>query len=121
MNLTELSDAALQVEIGARLRHARLQANISQEELAVAVGISRRTVANAEKGAGCTLQTLLAILRGLGRIEAIEALLPTPVHSPVQLLRDGGTHRQRARRKNSNPEDDVSGWKWGDDTNISLR
>ena len=115
MNFTELSDAALQAEIGARLRHARLQENISQEDLAVAVGISRRTVANAEKGAGCTLQTLLAILRGLGRLEAIEALLPTPVHSPVQLLRDGGVPRQRARRKTSDPADDTPRWKWGDE------
>lgn len=115
MKLTELSDAALQAEIGVRLRHARLRENISQEDLAVAVGISRRTVANAEKGEGCTLQTLLAILRGLGRLEAIETLLPTPVHSPVQLLRDAGVPRQRARRKNSDVVDDVSMWKWGDE------
>ena len=85
MGLTELSDSALQAEIGTRLRRLRLQENISQEDLAVAVGISRRTVANAEKGAGCTLHTLLAMLRGLGQLEAIDAFLPVPVYSPVQL------------------------------------
>ena len=114
MSLAELSDTALQAEFGARLRHALLQENISQQDLAVAVGISRRTVANAENGAGCTPQTLLAILRGLGRLEAIEALLPTPMHSPVQLLRDGGVPRQRARRKIADPDDDARRWKWGD-------
>ena len=115
MELTELSDAALQAEIGIRLRRLRLQENISQEDLAVAVGISRRTVANAEKGAGCTLQTLLAILRGLGRLEAIDALLPVSVHSPVQLARDGGIARQRARRKHHGVDDDEPTWTWGDE------
>ena len=121
MSLTELSEAALQVEIGVRLRGVSLRENITQEELADSVGLSRRTVANAEKVTGCTLNTLLVILRGLGHLDGrvlvtstdVEVLLPAPVHSPVQLVREGGVPRQRVRRKSS--DDKVSGWRWGDE------
>ena len=113
MNIEKMSDAAVLEEIGQRLRRIRLTRNLTQVALAKQAGIGRRTLQKAEEGQVTTLETLVAILRGLGLLHELEHFLPEPPPSPVQLAKLQGETRQRASGKhkvNKHPKD----WKWKD-------
>ena len=85
-------------EIGARLRQFRLQQNLPVADVARDAGLSALTVINAEKGRNPRLGSVVRLLRALGRLEALEAFLPPPMISPIELARLKGRTRQRARR-----------------------
>ncbi len=115
-----MSDHALLKEIGERLQQERLNQNMSQAELASAAGVSRKTITNLENGEGGTLPTLIAILRGLDRIDNLDAFLPDPGTSPLMLAEMQGKVRQRATGKRKKAKADYrvreSGWEWGEDS-----
>jgi transcriptional regulator with XRE-family HTH domain len=103
---TATTDEVL-VAIGQRLQRYRLQQNRTLEEVAAGAGISPRTVFRAEAGESPTLATLVRILRALGRLDALDAFLPAPLMSPIQLAALSGQERQRAgkpRRRRLRPE-----------------
>jgi transcriptional regulator with XRE-family HTH domain len=93
------TDAEVLAELGRRLRRYRLQQNVSQRTLAKRAGVSLRTVSNVEAGADLQVSTLVRLLRALGRLEAIDAFLPPPRVSPMELLETAGQGRQRAGRR----------------------
>jgi transcriptional regulator with XRE-family HTH domain len=83
-------------EIGQRLERYRLQQNRPLGEVAAEAGISLRTAIRAEAGGNPTLATVVRILRALGRLDALDAFLPPPLVSPIQLAALSGQERQRA-------------------------
>ena len=85
-------------EVGARLRSFRLQQNVTQAELAETAGVGHSTVKRAEAGDSIALETIVKILRALGRVEALDSFLPEPLVSPIQLAEQRERGRQRARR-----------------------
>ena len=95
-------------EIGRRLQRYRLQQNRTTELVAADAGISERTLRRAESGDNPTLESLVRILRALGRLDALESFLPAPLVSPIQLAQLGGRERQRAgttrRPRGSQPD-----------------
>ena len=86
------------IEFGDRLRTYRLQQNLSVSDVATRAGLNRNTVANAEAGKNPRLETVLRLLRVYGRVEALDAFLPRPTVSPLQLARSRGRIRKRARK-----------------------
>ena len=86
-------------EVGRRIRAYRLQQNRSTAEVASLAGLNRNTVMNAELGANPRMETVVRILRVLGRLDAIDAFLPPAGLSPLQLIRTAGKTRQRAGRR----------------------
>ncbi len=96
MTITQLSEPEILAKLGRRLQRYRLQQNLTQAAVARAAGIGTRTVRNVEGGSDTQLSTLLRILRALGRLDALDAFLPRPGVSPMELLRTGGRERQRA-------------------------
>lgn len=116
MNIYAKSDKALQIELGERLQNVRLNANMSQQELADVTGLSRNTIVNAETGKSCTLGTLIAMLRGLQILEQIEAFIPNQPASPIQLAKLHGKRRQRAtgNRQTNTVSEDATPWTWGE-------
>jgi transcriptional regulator with XRE-family HTH domain len=110
MNLTNMSDSAILEELGMRLRSARLDANMTREALASKIDLSVDTVRNAETGRNVSLETLIRLLRGLGRLADLQTVLEDAGPSPVQLAKSRGRVRQRAsgsRRKSTSGE-----WQW---------
>jgi len=85
--------------VGERLRQYRLQQNLTVEDLATASGVAARTLHRAESTGEMSLRTFVQILRGLGRLEGLDAVLPPPAPSPLALLRTGGNAPQRASRR----------------------
>ena len=103
MEFKAMSDTALLKELGQRIQQERLNQNIDQAALAKQAGISRRTLQHLEADGVTTLASIVRILRALGKLNALDAFLPLPGISPVQLAKLHGMKRQRASRKHSKP------------------
>jgi len=115
MTITHLmTDEALLLELGQRLARMRLSQGLTQEQLADAAGVSKRTVQRLEDGTPAQLANLIRYLRALGRLEARDALLPSDSPNPIDLLERRGQPRQRARPgvAASAP---AKPWTWGDE------
>ena len=104
MNQTNNSPSAKALEFGQRLKTARLNANITQEHLADLIGLSIKSVKNAEKGK-CQFETIVAILMALGKADQLDLLLPPATLSPVQLAKLQGKQRKRASSPAETPND----------------
>lgn len=108
-----MSDVSIVNELGRRLRHARLESNITQQQMAEEIGISRSRYLRLEEGNG-KLETLVAALRFIGKLPALDAFLPDEPYSPMEALKNAGKVRQRARPfRNPNQQNiDKGGGDW---------
>jgi len=97
MELSNMSPTAIAEELGNRLKQARLNADLTQAELASRTGLNRRTILNAEKGK-VQLKNIVAILASLGMAEHLNIFLPAQEISPLQLAKLKGRERQRASK-----------------------
>ena len=96
--LDGITDSEVAKELGRRLRAYRFQRNLGTAEIAARAGLNRNTIVNAEAGANPRLDTIIKILRVLGRLDAFDAFLPAPTLSPLEVMRSAKKPRQRARR-----------------------
>jgi putative transcriptional regulator len=106
------SPLAIVAELGERIRTARLNADLTQEQLANKAGISLKAVTNSEKGKS-TLLSMVSILVALDMTEQLNSFIPRQVISPIQLAKLQGKERQRATGANKNnkqPEKRTSTW-----------
>jgi len=119
--MSTTSDSALLKDLGERLKAERLRQNVTQGVLAERTGLARKTIVNVEAGKGGSLGTLVALLRGLGRLDALDGILPDSGLSPIQLSDLRGKERQRATGSRGNVAsttrvaEDSPEWKWGDE------
>lgn len=95
-------------ELGRRLKVARLNKNISQQEVADKVGVARRTIVEAEKG-NARLDTFVAIMQVLGVADQLNLFLPEQEYSPLQIAKLKGKQRQRGTGKLP-PEEGFEQW-----------
>ena len=107
-----MSDRAVLREIGRRLKRKRLDKNLTQQTLADMAGLSRTTISDLERGAPAGLLTIIQILRVLGGLEELDAFLPDPGLSPLQLARLKGRQRQRASRQPQDKDKDREESDW---------
>jgi len=79
------SALALAEELGQRLKQARLNHDRTQQELAEHIGVSRKTIVNAEKGKA-QLEVFVAIMAALGLTQQLDLFcqsnLSPPFNSP---------------------------------------
>ncbi|MDZ7871054.1 MAG: helix-turn-helix domain-containing protein [Rheinheimera sp.] len=109
MDVSENSAAAMAAELGERLKQARLNRDLTQTELAAAVGVTRKTIINAEKGKA-TLEIFVAMLLALQLTQQLELFLPRQQISPLQLAKLQGKQRQRASRTARKPAEEPAEW-----------
>jgi putative transcriptional regulator len=102
--MDELSDKAAMALIGARMQRERLNQNLTQQALAQRAGIGLRTVRSLEAGQKPTVETLIRALRGLGKLGTMDAFLPEPGLSPLQMAKLQGHARQRASGRRQAPD-----------------
>lgn len=95
MNLELKSPAAIAETLGQRLKQARLNRDLTQQEVAERAGLGRKAVLNAEKGK-TQLEVLIAILQALDLTAQLDNFLPPQPPSPIQLAKLQGKQRQRA-------------------------
>ncbi len=99
MNITSTTgdDAALK-ELGKRLAQYRLNKNLSQADLGKRSGVSRNTIVRMEAGESTQATNLIRTLRALDLLQNLDALVPEPQISPLQLAKRRGKARVRAGR-----------------------
>ncbi|MDB4353937.1 helix-turn-helix domain-containing protein [Akkermansiaceae bacterium] len=107
------TDQSYEKTIGLQLKRYRLDQNVNQSELAERAGIARRTITSVENGQGCTLNTLVRILKALNKTELLQPLLDPPPMSPHQIhyLKDEPRKYASKPRKHVEP----GAWVWGDE------
>ncbi|MFN1835450.1 helix-turn-helix domain-containing protein [Balneola sp. MJW-20] len=112
MEFSALSDQAILKQIGKRIRRKRLQQNITQEAMAENAGLSRITISNLEQGKSSSLRTLIQVLRVLGQLDDLEAFIPEPGVSPMEMLKNEGKKRKRASSSvtHDRVEDETEDW-----------
>jgi transcriptional regulator with XRE-family HTH domain len=109
----ENTDGAILGELGERLGQARLMRNLTQEDFAMANGLSKRTVERMEAGGSVQLSSLIRALRALGLLENLDQLIPEAGPSPLAQLKLKKKERHRAsfpRGAAPAPSD----WTWGE-------
>lgn len=103
------SPTSVAEELGERLKQARLNADLTQSEVALMAGLSRKVVLNAEKGR-CQLESFIAIMAALNLMEHLNRFLPPQTISPIQLAKLQGKRRQRASGQRGIKPEDVAEW-----------
>ena len=100
--------------LGRRLARHRLNRNLTQAALAAEAGVSKLTVHRIEQGHSLQAVNLIRILRALGLLDNLDAVVPEPAISPIQQVRMRGRVRQRASSRSGKPEPSTE-WSWGDE------
>lgn len=91
--------AEVLVQLGHRIKRTRIQQEYSQVALSERAGVGTATLQRMEAGRGGTLESFTKVLRGLGRLDAFDAVLPEPEISPLQLAKRRGRRRERVRKR----------------------
>jgi len=109
-----LTDEALLARIGPNLARQRVRAGLTQDELARQAGVGKRTVERLEAGESTQLASFFRILRVLGLLPELGALVVESGPSPMELLRMKSKERQRASSGQKKPARPQKKWTWGD-------
>jgi transcriptional regulator with XRE-family HTH domain len=122
MIIAQNTDETVLAELGARLARTRLEANITQGQLAAEAGVGLATLERMEAGQTTKLSSFIRVLRALGLLDALDRLVPEPTPSPLERLKLRGKQRRRAasparatspteHRRAAEPRP----WSWGDE------
>ncbi len=76
-----------QMTLGNCIRMLRLQKNLDQKELALRSGISHSSVRRLETGQPSSTETLIRVLRILGKTDWLESLAPSIDINPLQMAK----------------------------------
>ena len=90
-----LSEESTLQELGERLKRYRKHRKYSQANLARDAGIGVATLRRIEDGKDSQLGSWLKILRALGLVASIDALLPETIRSPMQEVKESPKSRSR--------------------------
>jgi transcriptional regulator with XRE-family HTH domain len=107
-----LSDEATLQLLGERLARQRVEAQLTQAQLAAATGVSKRTIERVEAGMGCDLTTLVRVLRELKLSAGLNTLIPPLPPSPIEQLKLRGKQRQRVRTARKTVGAAREPWRW---------
>lgn len=107
------SDETALTILAQQIRQKRIELRMTQAELAKQAGISKRSLERLEAGGSVQLTNFIRVLRPLGLLENILALLPEEVESPIEQLK---AHQKKQRQRVSPTRlNDTNTWTWGDD------
>src|SRR5580658_5291975 len=114
---TELTDEAVLHELGERLERRRIDAELTQAQLAEEAGISKRTVERIEAARSTDFVMLLRVLRVLKLLDALDQLIPDLPQSPLVLLKGRGRARKRVGHSRRQQDGTAAPkpappWKW---------
>ncbi|HWQ47182.1 MAG TPA: helix-turn-helix domain-containing protein [Longilinea sp.] len=93
-----------------RIKKTRLLRNWSRDRLAQESGVSSRTIARLEEGAGVTFDTIIRVMIAMRIQENLLVLFPDPSIRPIEMLEMKGKERKKASKRK---EDDPAPWTWG--------
>lgn len=108
-----MTDDAILAELGRRLAQRRINAQMTQADLAREAGVSKRTVERIEAGASAQMANLIRIFRVLDLMPGLDRFIPPAGPRPMDLVRAKGKPRQRVSSgRNARGADDP--WTWNE-------
>ena len=109
-----LSDGMIQSKIGERLKAVRLKQNITQQALAEESGVSLSSVKKIEKGEIGSFDSLLRLLRTLGKLDVLLPLVEEEQLSPSEYYelvnKASKAQRKRAAGKSTKKDKEEQVW-----------
>jgi len=108
--ISYISDEALLKKVGVFVKARRIDQNLTQEEVAERVAISRSTLSLLERGENIALSNLLKVLTVLDALYVFNDFQELTTIRPMQLAKEDEAKWKRAiKSKKSFPKDDL-GW-----------
>ena len=108
------ADEMILTKIGERLKTVRLKQNITQQRLAEDSGVSLSSVKKIENGEIRSFESLLRVLRTLGKLEVLQPLVEEEQLSPNEYYHmvqaSKARQRKRAVGKLNNARQEESEW-----------
>ena len=101
-NVYMLTDAVILRKIGERLKSVRLKQNITQQSLSEAANVSLSTVKKIEKGEIRSFDSLLRLLRTLGKLDVLQPLVKEEQLSPNEYYKWVYEQNRKMRKRASN-------------------
>lgn len=101
MAAVNLTSEEMEAELGEKLRRLRLNKNLNQQTLAGRAGVSVRTLRNLESGRGSSVNTLVRVLRALGRESWLQTVAPVPTINPLTLTRFAEPRQRASKPRNT--------------------
>ena len=109
-----LADTVILKRIGNKLRTVRLKQNITQQSLSETANVSLSSIKKMEKGEIRSFDSLLRVLRILGKLDVLQPLVEEEQLSPTEyykLVNEMKAHRrQRAAGAIRNTQKAESEW-----------
>lgn len=100
-NIYMLTDIEICDRIGVKIKTVRLKQNMSQEELADKSGVSISTIKRMEEGEVKTLESLIRILRTLGKLDIFIPLVNEEQLSPNEYYELASKAKKLVRKRAS--------------------
>lgn len=110
-----LNEDAVMIELGRRIERLRIDRELTQNELAEQAGIGKRTLERLENGYQVQTSSLIRTLRCLGRLEALDTVVPEAGTRPIEMLKLQGKSRKRVSKARGT-KNTMRTWTWGDET-----
>ena len=98
--------------LGQRIKQLRVRKDLEQEELAVHIGLSRKTISNLENGQNVSLLNLFKILKSLGELHRLDDFLPETPILPTLLAKAKGKEKTMVRKNQRKPSEVKGEWQW---------
>jgi DNA-binding XRE family transcriptional regulator len=111
----EINPEAVVMELGSRIAQKRIDMGLTQAMAAKKAGICKRTLERIEAGADAKFITIIRLLRTLDLYDHLDQLVPEPVPSPIEMLKNRKKLRKRAVSKTRSTNKSEVRWKWGDE------
>lgn len=103
-----MSDDAILSVIGEQFKQMRLNARMSQADLAKVSGLSRNTISAMETGRNVSLANTIILLRYLKKLDVLDAFRTAAPISPRAIVKNQGKMPKRIRsskkEKTTEPE-----------------
>ncbi len=96
MGFYSMTSKAIAQELGQRIEQLRLEQNMTQQQVADEVGLSRVSYRKLVTGQA-KFENIISVLRVLGKLELVEQFIPEATFSPMEQLKLQGKQRKRAK------------------------
>lgn len=99
MNIYSLTDTLIQQRIGDKIKTLRLRQNITQLNLASDAQVSLSSVKKIEKGQIGSFDSLIRVLRVLGKLDVLQQLVEEEEMSPNEYYEFVNSTKRKSRQR----------------------
>lgn len=92
-----MTNEALLQYVGRQMRQMRINAQMSQQQLAERSGLSRATIVQVESGRGMKMESVVAMLRAMNKLELLNNFETQALINPLLIAQQEGKTPKRIR------------------------